>query len=68
MYGYAGNNPLTYLDPTGLCTVVNGVYVEDGGNPCPAPPSGSVTVNGGGDGSNLTLPTPGTCYVIVIDG
>jgi RHS repeat-associated protein len=69
MYSYTRNNPLAFIDPTGLCTVVNGVYVEDGGNACPAPPSSSVSVTSGGGGSTgPVVLAPGTCYQVIVDG
>ncbi len=51
MYSYVRNNPLTSVDPDGTCTVVNGQYQEDGGDPCPPPPGSSITVNGGSSDS-----------------
>ena len=67
MYSYAGNNPLAYLDPSGLCTVESGQYVEDGGQPCPAPPSFSITVSGD-PFATPGIYQPGTCYGIIVDG
>jgi len=67
MYSYARSNPLAFLDPTGLCTVVDGQYAEDGGQPCPPPPSSSITVDDGGNSVGLSALSPG-CYEIFIDG
>ncbi len=67
MYGYTVNNPLAYTDPSGFCTVINGQYVEDGGQPCPQQPSSSITVNGGGSSIGVVALSPG-CYEIFIDG
>jgi hypothetical protein len=44
LYTYVMNNPLAYVDPSGACTVVDGQYVEDGGDPCPPPPNTTITV------------------------
>jgi len=67
MYSYTWNNPLAFVDPTGLCTVVNGQYAEDGGQPCPPPPSSSVTVSGD-PFATPGIYQPGTCYGIIVDG
>ncbi len=70
MYSYAFNNPLAYSDPSGFCTVINGQYVEDGGQPCPQPPSWSVTVNGGDPASlgQAVFVGDSTCYEVLVDG
>ena len=68
-YGYALNNPIALIDPSGLCTVVNGVFQEDGGQPCPANPSTSMTVteDGGSWLTSTSLP-PGSCLSVILDG
>lgn len=44
LYSYVMNNPLAFVDPSGTCTVVDGQYQEDGGDPCPPPPNTTITV------------------------
>ncbi len=46
MYSYALNNPLAYIDPTGLCSVKEGDTdaTDDPGEPCVAPGDTSTTV------------------------
>jgi RHS repeat-associated protein len=54
-YAYAGNSPLVNIDPSGECTVVNGQYVPDSGNPCPASTGTSITVIEAGPDDLLLL-------------
>jgi hypothetical protein len=46
LYSYARNNPLAYMDPTGLCSVKEGddAATDDPGEPCVAPGDTSTTV------------------------
>ena len=66
-YAYVGNNPLAFLDPSGLCSVgANGQLQDDPGAPCVN--GTSINVSAGGDSSiNMTAP-PGTCLSFVLDG
>jgi hypothetical protein len=58
-YSYVGNNPMAYIDPSGLTTC------DSSGNNC----YDSVTVTDGSDGWP-TLPSapPGTCFSVILDG
>lgn len=49
------------IDPSGTCTVVDGNYEEDGGDPCPDNPPTSVTVTGG-------TPDPVAPIVVILPG
>ncbi len=57
-YGYGNNNPISYMDPTGLCgTVVNGQLVCGGGQ----------TVNLDGSGSSELVDIGGTPARVAYD-